>query len=109
MTPTFEDAANLGTEFLDQGLKSLSAVTKAAHAISGEAAAFAKKSMEDGAATVEQLLSADSVDEAAEVQVSYARSAYEGFVAEATKMAELYADMARDAYKPYESIIAKPR
>jgi hypothetical protein len=32
----------------------------------------------------------------------HAKSAYEGFVAQATRMSELYADMAKEIYKPFE-------
>ena len=63
--------------------------------------------MESGSAAVEKLLAVDSIEKAVAVQTDYAKAAYEGFVAEATKMAELYADMAKDAYKPFESIVAK--
>ena len=41
------------------------------------------------------------------MQTEYAKSAYEGFVAEATKLGELYSDLARDMYKPYESQFGK--
>ena len=35
------------------------------------------------------------------------KSAYEGFVAQATKMGELYVDLAKEAYKPYEGYLSK--
>ena len=35
------------------------------------------------------------------------KSSYEGFVAEATKLTEMYADLAKGAYKPYEAPVAK--
>jgi len=35
------------------------------------------------------------------------KSTYEGFVAEATKLGELYADLAKESYKPFESYLAK--
>jgi hypothetical protein len=41
------------------------------------------------------------------VQTDYAKSSYESFVAEATKLGELYADLAREAYKPFESQFGK--
>ncbi len=50
-----------------------------------------------------------SLDKAIEVQTEYAKSAYEGFVAEATKLGELYADLAKEAYKPFETMLAKAK
>ena len=35
------------------------------------------------------------------------KTAYEGFVTEATKLGELYADIAKEAYKPFEGYLAK--
>ena len=35
------------------------------------------------------------------------RPAYETFVAEAKKISELYADLAKQAYKPLEGLVAK--
>ena len=42
-----------------------------------------------------------------EIQADYAKTAYEGFVAQATKIGELYVDLAKETYKPFESYIAK--
>ena len=109
MTQTFEDANKLGKEFLDSSMKSFSGVSKDAQAISSEASDYAKKVFEAGTAALEKLLSVKSVEKAIEVQTDYAKQSYEGFVAEATKMGELYADMAKDAYKPFESIVAKAK
>jgi hypothetical protein len=67
-----------------------------------EIADYSKKSFENGTAAMEKLLGAKSVDKAMEVQSNYLKSAYEDFVAEATKLSELYIDLASQAYKPFE-------
>ena len=54
---------------------------------------YSKKSFEDGTKVMEKLLGAKSLDKAIEIQTDYAKSAYEGFVAQATKIGELYADL----------------
>lgn len=109
MTQTFEDAGRYGKEFLDSGLESFTAVTRDAQAISGEASNFAKTVFETGAAAIEKLISAKSIEKVVEIQSAYAKQAYESFVAEATKIGGLYADMAKDAYKPFEAIVAKAK
>lgn len=38
-----------------------------------------------------------------EVQQGFAKEAYESFVAEATKLGEMYTAAAKEAYKPYEA------
>jgi hypothetical protein len=47
------------------------------------------------------------MEKAMEVQSEYLKSSYEGLVAEATKLGELYVDLAKEAYKPFEGAIAK--
>jgi hypothetical protein len=41
------------------------------------------------------------------LQADYAKSAYETFVAESKKISELYADFAKQTFKPFEGLIAK--
>jgi hypothetical protein len=88
-------------------MKSFGALSKASQAIATEFADYTKKSFEDGTKVMEKLLGAKSLDKAIEIQADYAKTAYEGFVAQATKMGELYADLAKETYKPFETYIAK--
>ena len=67
-------------------------------AIATEVADYSKKSFENSAAAFEKLVAAKSPERAMEVQTEYLRSAYEELVAVATKISELYADIARKAY-----------
>ncbi|MGA7181989.1 MAG: phasin family protein, partial [Pseudolabrys sp.] len=41
------------------------------------------------------------------LQSEYAKTTYETFVAEAKKISELYADLAKQVYKPLEGLVAK--
>jgi len=41
------------------------------------------------------------------VQSEYLKSSYEEFVAQSTKIGELYTDMAKEAYKPFEGVLGK--
>ena len=51
----------------------------------------------------EQLVQVRSLDKAIEVQNDYAKSAYQAWVSQATKIGEIYADIARETYKPFEN------
>ena len=109
MTQSFEDVSKAGKEFFDTGLKSFASLSKNLQAITVEATEYSKKAFETGSATAEKLIAAKSFDKALEIQTDYAKQAYEGFVAQTTKMGELYAEMAKDAYKPFESALAKAK
>ena len=102
-----ENAQKFGKENVDAALKSFGAVSKGAQALAVEAADYAKKSFEDGAAVFEKLLGAKTVENAIRIQSDYVTAAYEGFVAQSSKLGELYTDLAKETYKPLEGMIAK--
>ena len=58
--------------------------------------------METCLAFVEKLLGAKSLDTVVQIQSEYAKTSYAAFVAHATKMGELYSDLAKAACKPVE-------
>jgi hypothetical protein len=107
MMKNFDDMQKLSKDNVDATMKSFGALSKASQAIATEFADFTKKSFEDGTKVMEKLLGAKSLDKAMEIQTDYAKTAYEGFVAQATKMGELYADLAKETYKPFEAYVAK--
>jgi phasin family protein len=103
MVKNMDDVQKLGKESVEASLKSWGAISRGVQAITVELADYSKKTFEQGTAVTEKLLGAKSLDKAIEVQNEYVRSAYEGLVAEATKLGELCSDVAREAYKPFES------
>lgn len=109
MTQAFKAAEKYGKDFLDTGRESFAAVTRDAQTISIEASDYAEQVFETGKATTEKLLSAESIEKAIEIQAAYLRQAYEDFVTESARMSRLYVDMAKDAYAPFESLVAKAR
>ena len=107
MIQNFESFQKQGQENLDVAMKSVTAVTKSFQEIAKEATDFSKKQFETSAAAAEKLMATKSVEKAFEVQADYVKGAYDAFVAQATRMGELYADLAKQAYKPYGSPTAK--
>jgi hypothetical protein len=105
----FEDLQQVGKENVEVALKSFGALSKSAQAIAVELADYQKKAFEDGTAALEKLFGVKSLDKAIEVQTEFAKIAYEGFVAKANRIGELYADFAKQTYKPFEAIIAKAK
>ncbi|ALA19283.1 MULTISPECIES: phasin family protein [Chelatococcus] len=107
MFAQFDDLQKLGKEQMDVAMKTFGAVSKGAQAIAVEVADYSKKSFEQGSATVEKLAGAKTLDKAFEIQSAYLKSAYEGLVAQTSKIGELYADLAKEAVKPYEGLYAR--
>ncbi|MGD9924006.1 MAG: phasin family protein [Pseudorhodoplanes sp.] len=106
-TKTFDEMQKYGKESVDAGMNAFSTLSKGVQTIAVESVDYTKKAFEDGTATMEKLFGAKSLEKAVEIQQEYVKNAYEGFVAQATKMGELYVDLAKEAYKPYEGYLAK--
>jgi hypothetical protein len=106
MINNFEDIQKMSRDNIDVALVSVGAFGKGFQALASEAADYSKQSFEAGTAAFEKLLSAGSLEKAVEVQSEYVRSAYEGYVGQVTKVGTIVADMAKNAYKPYESLFA---
>ena len=107
MIKNIEDVQKMGKDNMDATMKSFGMLSKATQAIATEVADYSKKSFEDGTKVMEKLLGVKSLEKAIEIQTDYAKTAYEGFVAQATKIGELYADLAKETYKPFEAYAAK--
>jgi hypothetical protein len=107
MLKNFEDFQKLGKDNVDVALKQFGTVSKSWQAIATEFADYSKKSFEDGSAALEKLFGAKTLEKAIEVQSDYVKTAYEGFVAQTTKLGELYTDLAKETYKPLEGVLAK--
>ena len=95
-----EGLTSFGQENVDAIVKSSEIAAKAAEGIGTEISAYSKKSFEDGVAAAQDLASAKTMTELFEKQTSFAQSAFEGFVSQATKMNEIYVAAAKDISAP---------
>lgn len=102
-----EEFQNYGKEQFDAAVASAGSCTKSLQAIATAYGDYAKKSFEEGSAFIEKLSGVRSFEKAIEVQTDYAKTSYETFVAEMTKIGEMYKDLAKETYKPFEGFVAK--
>jgi hypothetical protein len=107
MIQGFESFQKYGKDAMDASMKTMEASSKSLQAIATQVADYSKTSFEHGSGAFEKLMSAKSLDKAFEIQSAYAKSAYEGFVQHATKLGELYTDLAKEAVKPFETVVPK--
>lgn len=103
MVATFESVQKMGKDQFEAMSAAGAAFTKNWQSIATEATDYSKKSFERTRALAEKLISVKKIDEAIELQTEYARGWYEDFVAESSKFADLYTNLAKDAFKPIES------
>jgi hypothetical protein len=103
----FDDFQKLGRDNTDAAMRSAGALTRGFQTLATEAAAFSRQSFEAGTAAFEKLLGVSSVDKAVEVQSTFAQLAYNSYVDQVTKVGGIVAEMASEAYKPYEGLFAR--
>jgi phasin family protein len=106
VTKSMENAANFGQGNLEALVKASKISVKAAESMSGEIAAFSKKSYEDGLAAAKELSACRSVTEFAEKQASIAKTSAETFIGEAARLNEMYAAAAKEVMAPLNARFA---
>jgi phasin family protein len=95
--------------FVSYGKDTAEAVTKSAttagkgiEAINSEIYAYSKSSIEDAVAASKAVMGSKSVHEAFEFQTDFAKSAFEAYVAEVSKISELATATTKDFYAPFK-------
>lgn len=107
MAYEFEDIQKYGKEQFDAAAATTTSFAKAWQTIASETAEYSKKAFESSSAFLEKLLGAKSLDSAIQIQSEYWKTSYADFIAQATKMGELYSNLAKEAFKPFETILTK--
>jgi hypothetical protein len=97
-----DQSQRMSKDGFDAALRSYGELNKGFQAITAKVTDYSKKAFEDAARAFEQLAGSKSIEQAIEIQ-----SQYDTWVAEASKLSEMYVGMARDAYKPVEQAVAK--
>lgn len=89
-----------GKKNLEALVASATAAQKGAEALSAQTVAYGKKTWEDGVAAAQSLAAARSVQELVELQTNWARSAAETYLAEVTRMTDVFTASVKDSFKP---------
>lgn len=105
MIKNFDDIQKLSQTNVDTAMKMLGEWNKSWQAIAAEMSDYTKRSFEDGTATFEKLVSAKSIDQAFEIQSSYAKRSYEEYMQQMSKISGMYANLAKEAVKPAEKLL----
>ena len=107
MLGNFDEVQKLSTANLEATTKVFGTLSKTTQAIAAEMADYSKRSYENGAKAMEKLFSVKSLDKAIEVQSEFAKSVFEDYSNQVTKLGQLYADLTKDTFKPIDAQMAK--
>lgn len=105
MLNSVDELTKYNKQNVDAAMVSLGHISKGVQAIAASAVDYSKRSMEQGTEALEKMLSAKSVERAFEIQSDYVKTAYETFIAESNRVSELCADIAKEAYRPFERYV----
>ena len=109
MVKGFEEFQTVGKDGFDAAVRSFGEMNRGFQAIAAEVTDYSKKAFEDSTRAFEQLIGAKTIEQAIEIQSQYAKKAYDSYVAEMSKLGEMYVGLAQDAYKPVEAAFTKKR
>ena len=107
MQKASEDFEKLGKDNYDVMVRSYGELNKTYQAIAERWTDFSKQSLEDAMREWQQMISAKSPDQVLQIQSENAKKAYDDWMAEMTKLGEMYSSATRDAYKPVEQATTK--
>jgi phasin family protein len=85
---------------LEAVVASVTAATKGAEALSAQAVAYTKKTVEGQVEQARALSGARSVQEVVELQTTYAKSALESYVAELSRLSETLSGAVKESFRP---------
>ena len=107
MEKATKDIQKLGKDNYEAVLKSYGQVNQGFQEIGTSLTDYTKQAFADATVAFEKLVGAKTLEHAVEIQSQYAKTAYDKWMAEMTKVGEMYASVARDAYKPVEKAVEK--
>ena len=96
-----------GKEGFDAIVCAYSEANKGFQAIAAEVTDYSKTAFEDATRAFQQVVTSKSAVQAFEIQSQYAKKAYDAYVGEVSKLGEMWVDLARNAQKPVERVVAK--
>jgi phasin family protein len=83
-------------------MKSANAAGKGAETLHNEIYSFSKQSVEDSIAAVKAVLGSKSAHEAFELQTDFAKTAFDAYVGQMTKLSEIFASTSKEAIEPLQ-------
>lgn len=107
MTYRFDDFEIFGKEQLETVATSSSFLAKSWQTTVAESIEYSKMSFQSGSAALEKLLGAKSLETSIQIQCEYVKTSYDGLVGYVTKIAEVYTNLGKDAFKPIGTAITK--
>lgn len=99
---SYEAFVGYGKDTAEAAMKSATTAGKSIESINSEIYSYSKQSVEDTVAATKAVMGSKSVHEAFEFQTDFAKSAFESYVAELSKISELATAATKDSFAPFK-------
>ena len=107
MFKTIEDFQKFSKDQFDAATQSATALTNGMQQLATEASEYSKKSFETSTDVVQKLFGSKSIETAIQIQVEYAKAAYDNALSEATRIGGIMTTTTQEVLKPIESIMTQ--
>lgn len=107
MFKTVEDFQKFSRDQFDAATRSATALSNGLQQIVAEASEFSKASIETNTEVMHKLFGNKSIEGAIQIQMDYAKSAYQSAVNGAGRIGGILTATAQDVLKPIEGIVAQ--
>ncbi len=98
----YDQFFGFGKETVEAYMKAANVAGKGAETLHNEIFAYSRQSFEDTVAATKAVMSSKSVHEAFELQSDFAKTAFDGYVSQMTKISELVVSTTKDSMQPLQ-------
>ena len=98
----YDQLFSYGKDTMEAYLKSANVAGKGAETLHNEIYSFSKQAIEDQMAQAKALMASKAVHEAFEMQSDFAKSAFDAYVGQMTKLGEIFASTSKEAIEPLQ-------
>jgi phasin family protein len=98
----YDQILGFGKETVEAYVKAANVAGKGAETLHNEIYAYSKQSIEDSITAAKAVIASKSAHEAFELQTDFAKTAFEAYVSELTKISELFAATSKETLAPIQ-------
>ena len=99
---SYDTVLGYGKDTVEAYMKSATVAGKGIESINSELYSYSKDAIEDSIAASKAILGSKSIHEAFELQTGYAKSAFEAYVGELTKISDLFTSASKETFAPLQ-------
>lgn len=96
----FDNLATFNRHNIEAFIRSANVAAKGFEQINSELLTYSRQTLEDSVAATKAVLSSKSLQEAVELQSDFAKTAFDAYVGQVSKMGDIVSTLTRNAFEP---------